>query len=120
MQVPKGTVELGEAIEIAARREVREETGLAELAGLHYIGAITQRSFSHGGESEDWNFFAMNVDGDVPDNWIHRVAGKGEDRGMHFRYYWVPLNPTPKLAGKQHDGLAFLKNLSANRANFRE
>ncbi len=109
VQVPKGTVEPGEAIEHAARREVCEETGLTQLDGLCYIGAMIQPPLAVGGESEEWNFFAMTVDGNVADEWIHHVGGKGEDEGMRFHYFWLPLNPSLELAGRLHDGFGFLK-----------
>ncbi len=37
------------------------------------------------------------------------VGGKGEDKGMHFRYYWAPLDSALDLAGGQATGLRFLK-----------
>ena len=106
VQVPKGTVEPGEAVERAMRREVYEESGLTRLAALEFIGAITQTAF---GDAEEWNFFAVVLDQVAPDTWIHRVEGKGEDEGIRFRYYWTPLNPEPNLAGRQGDGLPLLK-----------
>ncbi len=105
VQVPKGTVESGEAIERAAQREVREETGLSSLDRLMQIGMLTQTVF---GEPEEWNFFVMSVDGNLPDTWENRVSGKCEDEGIRFRYFWLPLNPSLELAGRQHEGLGFL------------
>lgn len=115
VQVPKGTVEPGETIDSAARREVLEETGLTTLEGLKFIGQITQTAF---GSPEEWNFFALNVNGNIAerDGWTHRVQGKGEDEGMLFQYYWVPLTRDLELAGRQHDGLQFLTPF-ANRPN---
>lgn len=88
---------------------MREETGLTRLDGLHRIGAIIQPPFAEGSESEQWNFFTMNVDADAPDTWVHHVGGKGEDKGMRFRYYWLSLDPALDLAGGQATGLRFLK-----------
>jgi 8-oxo-dGTP pyrophosphatase MutT (NUDIX family) len=112
MQVPKGTVEPGESLESAARRELREETGLAMLDGLEYIGQITQTAF---GAAEEWNFFSLRADGIIAnyETWTHRVQGRGEDEGMLFGYYWVPLSPGLELAGRQHEGLQFLNSASA-------
>ena len=42
-QVPGGTVEAGEALETAARRELAEETGLTQIATLRALG--TRRYF---------------------------------------------------------------------------
>ncbi len=104
VQVPKGTVEPGESPEHAAIREVCEETGLRVDGGLRHIGTLTRFG-------EEWSFFAVTTDAPVPDVWVHRVGGVGEDVGMRFRYCWLPLNPVPNLAGNQGDGLPFLKNL---------
>ncbi len=112
VQVPNGTVEPGEAIEHAAAREVHEETWLTQLDGLHFIGASTQPPFADGGENEERNFFLMHVEGDVLDTWIHRVGGNGADKGMHFRYYWLSLDPALELAGGQHVGFDFLRTAS--------
>lgn len=108
VQVPKGTVEPGETLENAARREVREESGLTEIDGLEYLGRTTQVAF---GVEEEWNYFALHADGNCADRegWTYRVQGSGEDEGMLFRYYWVPLTAELKLAGRQHDGFQFLK-----------
>lgn len=104
-QVPKGTVKPGEAMDFAANRSARGAGIVASLDGLTHIGTLTQTAL---GEPEEWNFFAMSVDGNLPDTWKHRVSGKGEDEGMRFRYYWLPLFPEPELADGQGDGLSFL------------
>ena len=37
----------------------------------------------------------------LPERWTHVVSGKGEDSGMAFDYYWLPVTPALKLAGAQ-------------------
>jgi len=103
VQVPKGTVEPGEVLLDAILRELREETGLAISDRVQYIGSLIRFD-------QAWNFFAVKGDANLPDTWVQCVGGDGEDKGMKFRYYWVPLTPEPNLAGKQGDGLELLKN----------
>ena len=109
VQVPKGTMEPNETLEAAVIREVREETGLTSFESMSHLGAMIQPPFAGGVESEEWCFFAMTVDGSTPDAWVHRVGGKGEDEGMRFRYYWLPLEI--ELAGRQGNGLHLLSHI---------
>ncbi len=60
----------------------------------------------------------VHVDGDVPDTWVHHVGGKGEDKGMRFRYYWLSLDPALELAGGQHVGFDFLRMASLKSAAY--
>ncbi|MBK7859616.1 MAG: NUDIX domain-containing protein [Archangiaceae bacterium] len=42
--LPKGHVEPGEALEVAARRELKEETGIEVTGELLSLGSVTQKS----------------------------------------------------------------------------
>lgn len=44
--LPKGKVEAGESIEMAARREIEEEAGLSELKMLKYLGESQRLNFT--------------------------------------------------------------------------
>lgn len=88
VQVPGGTVEPGESLAAAVRREVWEEAGLSaidwrgEVAATLYAppgrpGALVERHFFHG------------VLAGVPDRFVHHVTGAGVDRNLIFHYRWV-------------------------------
>ena len=37
----------------------------------------------------------------LPDRWSHTVRGQGQDAGLVFEFYWVPVQPGLRLAGAQ-------------------
>jgi 8-oxo-dGTP pyrophosphatase MutT (NUDIX family) len=89
-QVPSGTVEPGESIEAAARREVREEAGADLAMPAVFLGCFdwlrqdrNERHLRHVYHFEDR--------GDRPDEWTRTVGGDGEDGGLVFRCYWMPI-----------------------------
>lgn len=89
IQVPAGTVEPGEALEVAARREVREEAGLELPATGRFIGRFEYPRMDRQ-ELHLRHVFHFPVSG-ITDSWLHCVSGQGEDKGLVLRYYWLPL-----------------------------
>jgi putative (di)nucleoside polyphosphate hydrolase len=104
IQVPKGTIESDETPAHAAKRELFEEAGLRANASLRIIGTLTQ-------PDELWHFFSMTADASASNEWLHQVSGVGDDNGMRFRFFWLPLAPAPELAGRQDKGLQFLESI---------
>ncbi len=86
IQIPAGTVEAGEDLNVAVEREVLEESGIA-VSGFVPIGI----------EEYTWyevptrtHLFAAYALPNLPDEWERHVTGAGEDQDMRFRYYWLP------------------------------
>jgi len=104
IQVPKGTIESDETPAHAAKRELFEETGLRANASLHALGTLTHYD-------ELWHLYSMTANADAPNEWVHKVSGVGDDNGMQFRFFWLPLMPTPRLIGGQGKGLQFLESI---------
>lgn len=72
--IPKGLIELNEDLEVAARREFEEETGLEVVGTLVPLGNVRQRSGKV--------VHAFALEGDVPD---------GHDTGSNqFELEWPP------------------------------
>ncbi len=85
LQVPAGTVEVGEAPADAARREAHEETGLERLSGWTFLGE-RERDMRDFGRDEVQRRFFFHARCDGPDarerwRWIERFPSEGEAPG---------------------------------------
>ena len=49
--LPKGHIEAGESLEQAALREIHEETGLANVQLIHYLGSFVRHSAKDNGDA---------------------------------------------------------------------
>lgn len=81
-EVPSGTVELGEGLDDAVTREVREECGLRATALLNYLGHFDYPA--QGGEiSRQFNFV------------VEVAAPEPVILAEHQSYVWHPLTTEP-------------------------
>ena len=90
IQVPAGTIEPGESPDVAAVRELREETGLANARPL---GRIDVYEWEHP-DTYCWHrrhVYQFEASPDTPDSWEHVVSAGDDDRGMTFVCRWLPL-----------------------------
>lgn len=87
VQVPKGTIEDGEAPRDAVVREVREESGLTEFDSIRQL---TTDVWNHHEKPKAYrrHFFHLVAD-EERDQWEHTVTGNGEDNGVVYSYFWV-------------------------------
>ncbi len=94
MQLPKGTIEPGESPEIAARRELLEESGIDHLGALEPLGTL-QRDCEAGIEGNTlrhaqlWHLFLMRADGPLPETFEHVAMGSPEEDGLVFTFSWL-------------------------------
>lgn len=89
-QIPAGGVEPGEDIEYAALREVMEETGLDQVQLLGKVGK-QDRPHPHTGEERETTFFVA-VTGSPQTEWEHLVIHNGDDAGLRFRCFFLPID----------------------------
>ena len=85
--LPKGGVEAGEDLEMAARREIQEEAGLKGLELVRYLGERQRLNFRR----NRWittHYFLFNSDG---------RRGKPTDTAHVYRCEWFPIDRLPEM-----------------------
>lgn len=92
VEVPKGKLMRGESALAAAHRECLEEAGLRP-SELHVLISwhTAHRSGKHR-STETWTAFWGTVPTGTSTPFVHRVGGKGRDRGRVYQYRLVPLD----------------------------
>ena len=98
VQVPGGTVQPGESPEEAAVRELREETGLAHLRLLRYLGATDHDMRPARRDVHDRHFFHFIAPDSTPDEWLWREEHDGMQEPTALLFSWLPLTKGHVLA----------------------
>jgi len=94
MQLPKGTIEPGEAPEDAVRRELLEESGIHYTGDLLSLGTIDR--FCEAGiegnkrrHPQLWHLFLMRSQAALPETFDHVASGSPEEDGLVFSFSWL-------------------------------
>ncbi len=100
--LPAGVID-GEAAEIAALRELREETGLNLIAGKPYRLRETPVFLSPGGSSEEMMLYAVDIvlTRAEMDGLLNRKAGLADEH-EHTTVCVVPLEEIPRHTPNAH------------------
>lgn len=109
IQVPAGSIEIGETPENGALREAHEETGLEALKVVRFLGEQI-RDMSDYGKQEIHHryFYHLLCEQEASETWEHGERFPS-DQAHHdgsithlFHLYWVDLNDLPQLIA-DHD-----------------
>ena len=93
-QLPKGTVETGEASRDAARRELLEESGVDFTGSIEDLGTM-ERHCDAGIEGnlhahlQIWHLYLMRSVESLPECFEHVAWGSSEEDGLVFRFRWL-------------------------------
>jgi 8-oxo-dGTP pyrophosphatase MutT (NUDIX family) len=111
IQVPKGSVEKDETPQAAALREAYEEAGLERLELVAHLATDwVHFPFDQGNqEVQERHFFHFQTLEPLAESWTHQVQGEGADRGMVFRYFWLPICDASRLVANMGDYAHLLK-----------
>ena len=95
IQVPAGTIEVGESPEEATLREAFEETGLSGLTQDCFLGEqVRDMSDFVPGEINHRYFYHLRCDGNPPDTWRHEECYPStgpEPMPLIFEFFWASL-----------------------------
>jgi 8-oxo-dGTP pyrophosphatase MutT (NUDIX family) len=126
VQVPAGTVQPEEDPVAAVMREAREETGLADLEFVGYLGFL-EREMSEFGrpEIQETLFYHLRCPGNPPESWRHNETSGATVAPIRFDFFWATLpNGVPELIalnGVMLDELnKTMKNESQSRVDAQE
>ncbi len=105
IQVPAGTIEVGETPEQAVLREAFEETGLAGLVLDGFLGE-QKRDMADFGRDEipHRSFYHLRYQGEPQATWRHAEVSASDSQEPHlFEFFWVSFPHDVPFLIADHD-----------------
>lgn len=93
IQVPAGSIKEGEKPEVAALRELKEETGYDcfQIVDPHPLGIEKYDMTPYRSEIQERHFFLAVPTADLPDRWDSQETHDGEQEPTCFECFWIPV-----------------------------
>ena len=113
-QIPKGTVEEGEAPRQAVYREIAEESGIGRVGPVRHLASDVRCRRESPPRWYVRSFFHARVH-DAHDRWRHLVTDGGAEHGREFVFSWVTPGADLDFA-LDLDEYAFMLALRTNEA----
>lgn len=91
IQVPAGTIKDNENPEIAALRELQEETGYSGFRIVRSLGTSTYDMTPEKSEIHERYFFLAEPTHEIPDRWKSQEDHDGLQEPTHLECFWIPI-----------------------------
>lgn len=91
IQVPAGTVRENEDVEVAAIRELFEETSIHGLARPVFLGTQEYDMWPSKNEIQYRHYFHFVYQGEKRERWLSQEEHDGEYEPTRFECFWIPL-----------------------------
>ncbi|MCX5010374.1 NUDIX domain-containing protein [Streptomyces sp. NBC_00555] len=101
IQVPAGSIRLGETPEAAALREAREETGLPDFKIVRKLGETEYDISPYRFEIQHRHVFHLELTEPTPERWMSQEDHDGEQEPTYFECFWIPLEAAHILQSGQ-------------------
>jgi 8-oxo-dGTP pyrophosphatase MutT (NUDIX family) len=91
IQVPAGTVKDNELFEVAALRELREETGKNSFEIVRGLGIEKYSMAPYRSEVQERHFYLTRTTDDLPERWQSEEEHDGLEPPTNLEFFWIPL-----------------------------